>query len=302
VTLWLTLAVCGQLLTALSVLIDRHIVVRAPHIGKPIVYAFYVSVLSGFVIVLAPLGIISLPNTHVMTLSLIYAGAFLAAIYFLYSSLTVSRASDAAPVIGSVSTIATLILAGLFLDDDVTAFLMFPVLMLAAGTGLISHFHFTRQALIYTLASGLAFGSSVFAFKLVVLEVSFLDGFFWTRMMSVVAALLLLVVPQFRKQILHGGMRASHTSKFLVIGNKMIGSVASVFSTLAISLGSVTIVNALSGLQFAFLYLFALLFAKGMPPATEKSRTHGHGGWQTGFGVALIMGGLALLYLHSGVL
>ncbi len=294
---WLTLAVFGQFLTAVSVLVDRHIVVRAQHIGEPIVYAFYVSVLSGFVVVIIPFGLVSWPSAHVLILSLCYAGTFVSAIYLLYSALRVARASDAAPVIGAVSAITTLILAGLVIDGDVKTSFVAPVLLLAAGTALISHFHFSRLALFYALLAGALFGVTALLFKLVVMEVSFIDGFFWTRMMSVVAGLSLLVVPILRASIVKGGRRASPHSKFLVIGNKILGSVAGLLTAIAISIGSVAVVNALSGLQFVFLFIFALLFAGSMPLMRQGSKTHGHGGWQTGIGVSLIVCGLAALYL-----
>src|SRR3989344_1521019 len=77
---WLALAIGAQFLFAITVLIDKHIVVRAAHIGRPIVYAFYVSLLSGAVIVIAPFGLVSLPTDTVFLFSLVSAVAFVAAI------------------------------------------------------------------------------------------------------------------------------------------------------------------------------------------------------------------------------
>jgi uncharacterized membrane protein len=293
---WLALAVCAQLLLAVSLLIDRQIVVRAQHIGKPIVYAFYTALLSGVVIVIAPFGLVSLPNEHVLIHSLIQAATFTTGLYFLYSALQVTRASDAAPVIGAVSAVTSLILAGIFLEGDITGGLVLPVLLLAAGTALISHFHFTQKAMYYTLLAGLMFGVAIFVFKLVVNEVPFIDGFFWTRTMSLVVALALLVVPPFRKAILKGSKHSTQKSKLLVLGNKAIASVAGIMTSLAVSLGSVSIINALAGLQFAFLYAFALLFGKKMPEL-PGGVAHGHGGWQTAVGVVLIITGIAVIVM-----
>lgn len=292
---WLLLAIAAQFLSALSVLIDRHIVVKARHIGQPIVYAFYVSVLSSFVVVLIPFGV-ALPSVWLLVLSTLYALAFTVAIYYLYSALLVARASDVAPVVGALSTITTLLFAHLWIDGDVQGFIV-PILLLSAGTALISHFHFTRHALMYALVAGIGFGVVALITKLVFLETVFIDGFFWTRVMSVGAALALLIVPLFRRAIFSGGKHSSHGAKALVIGNKILGGSAAVLTSFAISLGSVSVVNALSGLQFAFLFLFALIFAPYMPLLKEGSKTHGHGGWQTGLGVAVICAGLAALYL-----
>jgi hypothetical protein len=296
---WLALAIGAQFITAITVLIDRHILVRSEHIGRPIVYAFYVSLLSGFVILLAPFGLIGKPGMPVLALSLAQAFAFLAAIFFLYSALKAARASDVAPVVGAVSAIASLVLAEIWIDGDIASALILPVLILAGGTALISHFHFRKHSLAHALAAGALFGLTVFLSKLVYLQTPFIDGFFWTRTMCILAALSLLIVPSWRTDILHGGKRSSGGTKTLVIGNKLLAGVAGVMTALAISLGSVSVVNALAGLQFVFLFLFALLFAEYMP-ISESQKTGSHGGWQSALGVSLIVFGLGLLYaIHS---
>lgn len=298
---WLGLAIGAQFITAVTVLIDRHILVRSEHIGKPIVYAFYVSLLSGFVVVLAPFGLIAKPPAIVLLLSLAQAFGFLSAIYCLYAALKASRASDVAPVVGAVSAIASLVLAGIWIDGDIPTALIPSVLLLVVGTALISHFHFRKHALLFALAAGALFGLTVFLSKLVYLQTPFLDGFFWTRTMCILAALSLLLVPAWRSMILHGGKRSSGGTKALVIGNKLLAGVAGVMTALAVSLGSVSVVNALAGLQFVFLFAFALVFAEHMPLRDAK-KTGSHGGWQSALGVSLIVLGLALLYfLHPSV-
>lgn len=294
-TTWLTLAVVGQFLSAISVVIDRHIVVRAEHIGRPIVYAFYVSILSGFVIVIAPFGIVEWPSLWVLALSLVAGVTFVAAIFFLYSTLRIARASDVAPVVGAVSALTTILLAAFSIDGDITIELMLPAAFLIVGTALISHYHFTRRALLFALAAGFFFGATVLLTKLIFIETSFIDGFFWTRAMNVVVALALLLLPAARAAIYHGGRRSSRGAKLLVIGNKILAGSASVITALAVSLGSVSVVNALAGLQFVFLFVFAFLFAHRMP-VLGTGATHGHGGVSTAFGVASVALGLAILY------
>lgn len=295
---WLLLAVAAQFITAVSVLIDRHIVVKAQHIGKPIVYAFYVSALSFFVVALIPFGVKS-PSLALLGFSAIHAIVFFSAIFFLYSALQNARASDVAPVVGAISALTTLIAAPLLLDGDISSYVIAPIILLATGTALISHFHFTRAALRFTLLSGVTFGAVAMTTKFVFMETTFVDGFFWTRITSVLLACSLLLIPTLKTQIFSGGARSSAGSRYLVIGNKLLGGSAAILTALAISLGSVSIVNALSGLQFAFLFLFALVFAPTMPLLRDGGKTHGHGGWQTGLGVAIICAGLALLYTVS---
>ncbi len=296
---WILIAIFAQFLFAVSVLVDKHIVLHKEHIGKPIVYAFYVSLLSGFVIVLAPFGLVSLPSALVLSLSFFSAVTFIVAIYFLYSALRIAFASDVAPVVGAVSAITTVVLAGFWIDGDITGYFFLPIAFLIAGTGLISHFHFTRRALLYVAVSGLGFGATVFLSKLIFLEANFLDGVFWTRMMNVVVALSLLLVPAIRLAIFKGGTHSSHGAKFLVIGNKVIAGSASVLTAFAVSLGSVSVVNSLAGLQFVFLFGLTYLFSKSMP-GPSKHTSHVHVGFMhTAIGVALIVFGLALLYINN---
>lgn len=291
---WIAFAIFAQLLFALSTLVDKHIVTRAGTIGKPIVYAFYVALLSGFVVVFAPF--VSAPSGYVIVLAVLNSIAFTAAIYLLYCALSIARASDVSPVVGGISAIVTAILAAALIEGDVALVHVLPIMLLALGTAIISHFHFSRRAIVYTIAAGCFFGAAVLTSKLVFLETSFLDGYFWMRMMNVVVALSLLFIPSFRYAIFHGVKRSSRGAKGLVIGNKILGGVAAALTAYAVSLGSVAVVNALAGLQFVFLFVFALVFAHKMPLFSE-SKTGSHGGWHTAVGVCLIVAGLASLYI-----
>jgi hypothetical protein len=291
---WLVLAIFAQFLFALSTLVDKHIVTRAGTIGKPVVYAFFVSLLSGFVIVLAPL--VSIPSGYVLLLSLVNAATFTSAIFLLYCALKEARASDVSPAIGGLSAIVTAILAALWIEGDVAYVHLLPIGLLALGTGIISHFHFNRRALFFTAAAGCFFGLTIFLSKLIFNEVPFVDGFFWPRFFNVLVAGSLLLVPSFRHAIFHGGKNSSRGAKGLVIGNKILGGVAAAMTAYAVSLGSVAVVNALAGLQFVFLFVFALVIAHKMPLFSE-SKTGSHGGWHTAVGVGLIVAGLAFLYM-----
>jgi uncharacterized membrane protein len=293
---WLALAIFAQFLFALSTLVDKHIVTRAGTIGKPVVYAFYVALLSGFVIVLAPW--VSWPSHHVLLLSLVNAMTFTAAIYLLYCALSIARASDVSPVVGGVSAIVTAILAAMWIEGDVALVHVVPIGLLALGTAIISHFHFTKRAIFYTIAAGCFFGVTILLGKLIFNEVPFIDGFFWPRLFNVLVALSLLFVPSFRDAIFHGGRRSSRGAKGLVIGNKVLGGVAAAMTAYAVSLGPVAVVNALAGLQFVFLFVFALVFAHKMPLFSDD-KTGSHGGWHTFVGIGLIVAGLAFLYIHA---
>ena len=90
-TLWIVLATLAQILNAAIVLVDKYVLVSHESLGKPVVYAFYVSMLSGVVIVLLPLGVVSLPSLKVVALSLLSSITFILSVIFLYTALKKGR-------------------------------------------------------------------------------------------------------------------------------------------------------------------------------------------------------------------
>jgi len=293
---WVFLAIAAQALFATSTFVDRHVLTHSRGIGKPAAYAFYISLLSGFVLVLVPFGVVSEPSLIVLELSLATAATFILGLLLLYHALKEGTASDVMPVVAAFSAIATFVWAYLFLDEGLPAMFIVSVALFIIGTFLISKFKFRRLGLYHVIAAGLLFGVSTVLIKLIFHETTFWDGFFWSRMANVIGAGFLLLWPGNAKAIFHGVKSSSHGTKWVVLGNKMLAGVAAAMTFFAISLGSVSVVNAMAGLQFAFLLLIAFLFATRFPQVLEgEIDTKGlpHKLW----GIGLIALGLAVLYL-----
>ncbi len=294
---WLWIAILAQFLSAVTVTIDKFLVSRTAHVGKPLVLTFYIAALGGFVVLLIPFGVMW-PTSFAFFAALGSGVAFLTGLYFQYSTFQSTRVSDAAPVIGAISALTTLLLAFMWIDGDVTSAMLVPILLLIVGVGIISRMHFAPHALRYALFSGFCFGCMFFFTKLVFNEIDLLSGFFWTRVTGVAGAFALLAIPAARTAIFHSGKHASTGAKGLILASKGVGSISGILTTIAVSLGSVSVVNALSGVQFVFLFLFALVFATYIPRLKENS-AKGHGGWHTLAGVSFIVVGLAALaYVH----
>ncbi len=295
-TTWVLLAICAQAIAAVVTYVDRHVLTHGKGIGKPIAYAFYVALLSGFVVVLLPFGVVDAPSLLVLELSTINAVAFVTSLYFLYSALKEGHASDVMPVVAAVSAIASFVFASQWLEEHLPPYFLLAALLFVAGTFLISRYRFTRRQLLFVVAAGFLFGVTAFTFKLVFDHTTFVNGFFWTRMFDVAIAGVLFLIPSVRAQILHGSKQSSHGTKWLVVGNKVLAGAAAILTQLAISKGSVSIVNAMSGLQFAFLLIIAFLFASYFPQALRGEIEHA-GIRHKIFGIALIVLGMAALYI-----
>ena len=252
--------------------------------------------LSGVVLVLVPTGLISLPSLYVIGVALISSTTFICEIFLLYTALSEGHASDIMPIVGGVAALTTALCAYQWLYTDLPRAVVPGFVLMVIGMFLISRFRLTwRQRRLVVLA-GIFFGVTAFLTKLVFLEANFLNGFFWTRMTYVLGALLLLTVSANRRAIFHGYSGSSSGTKWLVLCGKMLSGTAGVLVLLAISLGSVSIVQALTGLQFVFLLLIAFLF-RGRFPGVLGGELHPAGFRHKLVGIISIMFGLALLFL-----
>lgn len=293
---WIVLAALAQFISAGIIFIDKYVLVTKSQVGKPIVYAFYISILSGFVLVLVPFGLISAPSSTVLMLSFVSSVTFITSIVLLYTALKEGHPSDIMPVVGGVGAVATALCATQWLHEDLpTAFIPAFALMVV-GMFLISHFRLTSRQKLLVVFSGIFFGVTAFLTKLIFLETAFLDGFFWSRMTNVIGALLLLAVPANRHAIFSGFKGSSSGTKGLVIANKTLGGIAGVLTLLAISLGSVSIVQAFAGLQFVFLLVIAYLLS-GRFPAVLRGEMHQKGLTHKLVGILCIVVGLAVLFV-----
>ncbi|MEK7614279.1 MAG: DMT family transporter [Patescibacteria group bacterium] len=296
-TIWIGLVVIAQLINAAIVLVDKYLLNTDRGIGRPAIYAFYISMLSLVVLVMVPFGVVSWPSALVVGLSLATAVSYIFSIFFLYSALKTMDASDAAPVVGAISAIVTFILARVWLNQDLPQTFTLGFTLLVIGTLLISHFRFNTRSFALVFFSGALFGLSAFLVKLIFLNASFADGFFWSRIANVVVAASMLILPSNWKLIKESFHGSSSGIKWLLVGNKTLSGIAFVLILFAISVGSVSIVNALSGLQFVFLLTFAY-FCAGMFPAVFKGEIHPHKIHHKLYGIIFIIFGFVSLFLQ----
>jgi drug/metabolite transporter (DMT)-like permease len=263
----LLFVVIAQFLNAVVAILDKHIIKSS----KPVVYAFYVSVLSGVAIIMVPFGIVSIPDPIIIYLSLLAGICYLASILLLYNSLQISLPSEVIPVVGAVSAVSTFgfsywILGVLLPNDFLLAFTL-----LILGMLFISHFEFTKRSFVFVVLSGVFFGAStVLIKKIFTIDDSFANGFFWSRMANVVVAMLLLLWPANLRAIKKDFSHAPKKGKFTILNNKLLAGLAFICILFAIKLGDVSLVNALSSLQYVFLLILSLMLYKKIPGHFSK--------------------------------
>ena len=267
--------VFGQLLNAAVVLIDKFIITKTA-VSKPSTYTFYVGMISGIVLIMIPFNIVHLPTLSVVMLSILAGFTFIGSIYFLFTALIDANATDAVAWLATVSTITTFILGFFILNEELPKSFPVALILLLVGMALVGHFRFHTKSFLLIVISGILFGLSAILMKVLFSQTDFTDGFFWSRMGNLFAAIMLIALPSVRRSIFENSRNISRGTTFLIIANRALGGLALVLILYAIRIGSVSIVNSLASLQFVFVFVLVLLLTKKMPDVYQHEFRHGH--------------------------
>ncbi len=289
--LWITIVIVAQLFHALVSLFDKYIVSHST-LPNPVVYAFYVNLLSSvsiiilligefinpfiriFEVTLPMLSELTIPTGKLVILSLIFGFVTLQALIAFYKALRQADASDVAPMVTAVASIVSLILSHYLFDVAFTRNTFVAFALLVVGTLLISRLRCSFRVVRLSITAGILFAVHSVLLKVIFNDFSFSDGFFWTRMAGVIAALSLLSLRGVRYRVFSQGTEGSTKTGLWIIGNKVVASVASLLTLTAINLGNVAVVNALGGLQFIFLLLFGTFLGHKTPREIGENVSH----------------------------
>lgn len=278
--LWIIPAVLGYFLSAVASVIDKFLVVD--RVEKPAVYAFLVSLFSVVSFAFAPFGL-SVPPISDFVVLILSGSSFLFSLVFLFSAFRNNEVSRIVPLVGIVAALVTFFpsfLAG-WTDGEASLSGVVAFFLLISGAVLIS-FRFSEEVRFAGNGFLLATLSGVFlACFNILLKVAYADGInfvtglVWSRLGILTGGLVLLIVPEFRREIfdffkrfLSASNRSSTSTLFLT--GKTLAGVGSFFLVLSVRTGPVAFVQAFIGVQLAFVLLFALLLAKRYPEIFEE--------------------------------
>lgn len=277
---WLILAIGAQFVAALVALLDKYIVSDEKVLPRPFVYAFVTCLMSGASILIFALSWVPLPldgvhfpdirNIQFPTLTII-AFSFLAAYTFfsgltsMFTALKEADASDVVPVIGAVSAIATFAFSYFFLNGTLTPNFLIGIILLAVGTGLVSHFRFHYKTALLSIHAGLFFAFHYVTFKGLLDITHFDNAFFWSRIFFVGFALSMLLVPDWFERVAGQIRSTGKRAGLLVVSNKILAGLASILILKATELvpnDEFPVIQALGGLQFVFILILGFLFGR----------------------------------------
>ncbi len=268
---WFLVAILGYTLLAIVFILDKFIVSNS---AKPAVYAFY----SSIVMVVA---LLALPFTGWGFLqgldwcwAIVSGVAFGLGLWTLFVAVKKGEASHINPFNGAIITILIYFLANLFLGEQLTSLQVGGMIILFFASILLS-FEKTRvhsgfhMGFVWAIVSGLFFAISHVSAKYLYGVYPFWTALAWSKATAGLVGLGLLLLPSvraiFKQKNKKQQMNTNKRSALIIIFNKIFSVVANLLIQYAMAIGSVTLVGAMSGLQYIFMFVFIYLLTKFLP-------------------------------------
>lgn len=275
---YLPIAVFGYLLDSIATLVDKAILDR--DVPNPVVYTFYLGLLSFLVVVFIPLGF-HIPSREVMFFSALSGLAFILAWLAFYSALRSDEASRVAPIVGTINPIFTLSVGWFLLSQRLSSNQIVAFAILVSGMAVLSSTAWFKDKIERKHLLEMTLAGFLFALSSIFLRQAFLGANFVTVLVASrvsVGGLVLtfLFLPKLRKQILASRMsRHSFVNKtsFLLLGGQSAGAAGGLLLAYAISLINPAIVNAIQGVQYIFILIVVLTLSKKFQKLLDEDLT-----------------------------
>lgn len=309
--MWIIVAVASYFLFAVVALVDKYLL--SGPLPSPKTYAFYVGVLGGGVgLVLAVFGFVTVPELSIAVLGLLGGVMRTLFLFALFSALLRFEASRVIPALGAMWPLVLLLFV-LVVARDTSVFLFqnfLAFVLLAAGTAGITLAKDRRVTLQSIAAASLAafLGASSFFFSKFAYDAQpFLSGLAWLLGGAFLAALVFLLSAEVRGEVSKIFSRRAKPATapekafplVLFAANQAAAAAAGFLQNLAVALvplGLLSFVSALGGVQYLFLFVFALFLSRRFPSMLKEEVSRAIIAQKIA-SILLISGGLILLAL-----
>lgn len=273
--LWLPITIFAYLLNAVAVTVDKFLLSKK--IPNPAVYAFFISFLNLFVLILIPFGF-TFGSSAQIFVALVAGAIFAFALLYMFKALAGNEASRVIPFLGGLQPIFIFVLALIFLNEILTVSALVAFFFIVLGTITISwqSGKANKQSYLFALIATFLFAISYTINKYVFIDQGFISGFIWTRIGAFLGALTLLISAVNRKDIskTFKNPKQSQGSGKLFLFGQACGALSFILVNYAISVSeSVAIVNALQGVQYVFLLILLGLLSRKFPKLLKEKFT-----------------------------
>ena len=183
------------------------------------------------------------------------------------------------PIQGGLVPFFTLILAYAILGERLSQHQLLAFVFLVTGAVLISlkkkHGEWQALAMQNAIISSFLFAASLTLVKYIFLQSNFGSGLIWTRLGFFLMSASFLISRRSRNYIFNAPKETSTGNKFVYLGARVSGFAAGFLQNYAIAIGSVTLVNALQGTQYAFLLVLAIILSIRFPQILKEDVSSG---------------------------
>ncbi|MEK7213381.1 MAG: EamA family transporter [Patescibacteria group bacterium] len=269
--MWLPIALFGYAIAAAVSILDKFILEKKA--VSAAVFSFYSTVFILPIFLLIPFGVGMIKGSGDWLVAVIFAVSFTLGLWTMYKGVQQSEISHLGPFLGATIPVAVFVLSRVFLNEVLSDRQMLAGGLLVLGSLLISFEKSQKHngwhtGFAWGLAAAIFFAISHVASKYTYNVYGFYSAFVWTRGFLGAAGLVFLLSPAVRQEIFSRHRESKKTTahrRALVVANKIGGVAAIILVQYAIALGSVSVVVALSGAQFALLVLAVAVLSKFWP-------------------------------------
>lgn len=289
---WFLVAFLAYFLLAIANLVDKFLVEKV--VASARAYTFITSLMGALVLLASP-WLLRWPGLGGFSLNIVLGFTFFFALLFLYSALREGEASQILVIIGGSTPLFSLPLSVLVLGDNFNPAHLKAIFLFILGLLSIAllpqkkedvwskFFRFFNikkkrrfKGISLALASGLFYAlffvGSKFAYQS---QESFTSVFIWSRLGALIIALSLLFSTKARIEIKkffskNKKKKGKDNNKFLVLSNQVLGASGFILQNYAIFLGPVALVNALQGVQYAWIIVLGILLSIFYPKILKE--------------------------------
>lgn len=265
--MYIILALIGHLLNSLVVISDKAFVQKLyPH---PRVLTFFAA--SGGVVFFFLFPWFLEPASFWVVGAAIISGILvIPSLLLFFHAMQREEVSRVVPVIGTLTAVFTFVLSYFILDERLSGHVLLAFVFLILGGAIIemnSFKHvFSKNLLLLEILAGVLFASTYVLQKYAFEGTDDISAFLWARLGSAGTALCLLFDHEIRGRLAPKKLKNVGSEKIeLYVVSRVLAGIAPLIILVAISLGSVTIVNSLQGIQFVILFFLAIIFSRRWP-------------------------------------
>jgi drug/metabolite transporter (DMT)-like permease len=262
-------------------------------------YVFWLGAMSILGLALIPFGF-KMPGWEPALLGFGAGVVHLIANFFYYQALNSGEASETLAIMGGLSPTATVLIAIPLLNQPLGNHNVLGFALMVGGgfVMFLSEPVPWKKILLPVVVSAATFGLTNVMQKLVFNQTGFVTGYVFFTLGTFAGAMLLLVRRPWRERIFKQSKEAPPRSKFWYFVNRFVSGVGSFLIFAAISRASPAVVDAISGMRYAIIFLGAWLLTKFKPQWLREEFT----GWTLAgktIGTVLVVAGLVIVGLED---